>query len=78
MTSDLDQEDKVLGETERGQYVRLCIEINMRKSLISKVKVRKIVYKVEYEGLNIICFNCGTYGHFEEDCLYLSDQGKKN
>lgn len=24
--------------------------------------------KLEYEGLNLICFNCGVYGHNKEEC----------
>lgn len=24
--------------------------------------------KIEYEGLYLVCFKCGTYGHMEEAC----------
>lgn len=31
-------------------------------------------YKVEYEGLNLICFRCGQYGHRKEECPMIDEQ----
>ncbi|CAN1136492.1 hypothetical protein LINPERHAP2_LOCUS9487 [Linum perenne] len=30
------------------------------------------VRRVEYEGLHVICFNCGIYGHNKDDCPSLA------
>lgn len=49
-----------LSETERGQFVRIYVEIDLDKTLLPKVRVRKSLYKVEYEGLPLICLNVGN------------------
>lgn len=54
--------------TERGQFARICVEVDLRKPLLAKVRVRKSFYNVEYEGLPLICFDCGRYGHWMEHC----------
>ncbi|KAJ1422008.1 Zinc finger, CCHC-type [Sesbania bispinosa] len=33
------------------------------------------IYKVEYDGLHLICFHCGRYGHRREACPTLSSTG---
>lgn len=54
--------------TERGQFARICVEVDLRKALLPIVRVRKTWYKVEYEGLPLICFECGRFGHRLEQC----------
>lgn len=54
--------------TERGQFARLCVEVDLRKTLVPKVRIRKKEYPVEYEGLPLICFECGRFGHRKEQC----------
>lgn len=55
-----------LGETARGKFARICVEVNLKMTLVPVVRVRKSLYKVEYEGLPLICFGCGKYGHHQE------------
>lgn len=43
-------------------------EVDLRKPLLPIVRVKKTFYKVEYEGLPLICFECGRYGHRLEQC----------
>lgn len=35
-------------------------------------------YKVEYEGLHLLCLSCGKYGHFPKNCPHkkYDDQDK--
>lgn len=54
--------------TERAQFARICVEVDLRKPLLAKVRVRKTFYNVEYEGLPLICFECGRFGHRLEHC----------
>lgn len=41
-------------------------------------------FKVEYEGLHLLCLQCGKYGHFSEVCETqmevetIKEGGKKN
>lgn len=46
----------------------LCVEVDMNKPLLSKFKLRRIVYQIQYEGLHLICFECGKYDHSTEYC----------
>lgn len=55
---------------ERGKYARICVELDLQKKLISRVIAANSVYNVVYEGLNVICFSCGRYGHRREYCPY--------
>ncbi|CAL1392335.1 unnamed protein product [Linum trigynum] len=52
----------------RGNYARICVEIDLRKRLVSKYRIKRRVRRVEYEGLHTVCFGCGCYGHFEYSC----------
>ncbi|XP_061356962.1 uncharacterized protein LOC133301348 [Gastrolobium bilobum] len=60
-----------LGEdliTERARFARICVEVDLRKSFLSKFVVGSKVYPVGYEGLHLICFKCGMYGHRKDQC----------
>ncbi|KAJ1395323.1 Zinc finger, CCHC-type [Sesbania bispinosa] len=54
--------------TERGKFARLCIEVDLRRSLVSQFELLGRTYSVEYEGLYLICFSCGKYGHRADGC----------
>ncbi|CAN1171382.1 hypothetical protein LINPERHAP2_LOCUS29527 [Linum perenne] len=61
----------------RGNYARLCVEIDLNKPLISKYRLRRRVRRVEYEGLHEICFLCGKYGHGKDACPKLRAQDEE-
>ncbi|XP_019181601.1 PREDICTED: uncharacterized protein LOC109176602 [Ipomoea nil] len=52
----------------RGKFARVCVEIDISKPLRSKFTLADEVYPVEYEGIHMICFKCGLYGHKKELC----------
>lgn len=52
----------------RGKYARTCMEIDLSKPLIPFLLILGCKKKVEYEGLHLICFECGKYGHRLDDC----------
>lgn len=54
--------------TERGKFVRVCIEVDLQKTLAAKFELNGREYRVEYEGLHLICFTCGCYGHRRDQC----------
>ena len=35
--------------------------------------MRKRIRHIEYEGIHLVCFDCGKYGHWKEEC-----EGKLN
>jgi hypothetical protein len=53
---------------ERGRFARICVEIDLTKPVVGKVWINGHWYKVQYEGLHIICAACGCYGHITRNC----------
>lgn len=51
--------DKTTSNAEKGQFTRLIVEIDLTKPLLSKFWLKGRIWKVQYEGLQLICFNCG-------------------
>ncbi|CAN1837374.1 hypothetical protein LINPERHAP1_LOCUS35081 [Linum perenne] len=51
----------------RGNFARICVEVDISKPLVSKYRLRRRVRRIEYEGLHTICFSCGCYGHQQEN-----------
>ncbi|XVE98093.1 hypothetical protein REPUB_Repub03eG0075700 [Reevesia pubescens] len=53
----------------RGKYARLCVELDLTKPLVPRLHIGGRWQKVEYEGLGMVCFHCGCFGHSKEQCL---------
>ncbi|XVF04467.1 hypothetical protein REPUB_Repub05bG0085400 [Reevesia pubescens] len=51
--------DKHTEEAIRSCYARVCVELDLTKPLLSKIKVGKLLLSVEYEGINLLCFHYG-------------------
>ncbi|XP_019177873.1 PREDICTED: uncharacterized protein LOC109173071 [Ipomoea nil] len=51
-----------------GKFARVCVEIDITKPLLSKFVLHFMDWPIEYEGINLICFKCGIYGHHQEQC----------
>ncbi|KAJ1402474.1 hypothetical protein SESBI_28010 [Sesbania bispinosa] len=60
--------------TERAKFARLCIEVDLRKVLVSTFQLNGRIYKVEYEVLHLVCFHCGWYRHGKDVCPLLQAQ----
>lgn len=54
----------------RGNYVRIYMEVDLTKPLLAKFKLQRRVRRIMYEGLHLICFHCGQYGHKQKTCPY--------
>lgn len=62
---------KVDGTTiliSRGKFARVCVEIDITKPLLSKYTLGEMKWSIEYEGIHLVYFNCGIYGHKQEQC----------
>ncbi|XP_019178357.1 PREDICTED: uncharacterized protein LOC109173571 [Ipomoea nil] len=62
------RDDQATSLVSRGKFTRICIEIDMRKPLISKFTYKEKVRQVAYEGIHLVCFSCGLYGHAKDAC----------
>ena len=60
--------DSTTENVERGQYTRMCVEVDLTKPLLSKFRLNGKVWGIQYEGLKMICFHCGRQGHKEDNC----------
>ncbi|CAN0898841.1 hypothetical protein LINGRAHAP2_LOCUS19938 [Linum grandiflorum] len=54
--------DRATEEGARTKYARVCVEIDLTKSLLSKFKIEGKRYFIGYEGLNDLCNICGRFG----------------
>ncbi|XP_061351250.1 uncharacterized protein LOC133296307 [Gastrolobium bilobum] len=52
----------------RGKFARICVEVDLTKPLKAKYLIEGRYKQVEYEGLHLICYSCGKYGHRAESC----------
>lgn len=48
---------------QKGHVCMLVYGFGLRKFLVLKFFFNNSNYKVEYEGINLICFQCGRFGH---------------
>jgi len=53
---------------ERGKFAIVCVEIDLTMLVVGKIWVNGHWYKVQYEGLHLICTCCGCYGHLGRNC----------
>jgi hypothetical protein len=53
---------------ERGKYARICVEVDLTSPLLAMFMIKGRKYNVEYEGLHLLCTNCGRFGHYCEGC----------
>lgn len=56
---------------ERGKFARVCVEIDLTLPVVGKIWVNGHWYKVQYEGLHLICTSCGCYGHLGRNCSVM-------
>lgn len=69
--------DTTTAKAARGKFIRMCVEIDLSKPLLSKFWLKGKVWKIQYEGLRLICYNCGKINHKEEDCPDLDANKEK-
>ncbi|OMP00874.1 Endonuclease/exonuclease/phosphatase [Corchorus olitorius] len=52
----------------RGWYARICIQVDLDRPLLSRVKIGQHKQKVLYESISGLCFGCGCLGHKISNC----------
>lgn len=64
-------------ERTRAKFARLFMEIDLSKPLISKFRMRRRIWRLEYEGMHLVYFYCDKYGHKMESCLSKIQEKRK-
>ncbi|XP_031097172.1 uncharacterized protein LOC116001433 [Ipomoea triloba] len=61
-----------------GKFARVCVELDLSRRLLSKFTLEGEVVPIEYEGIQMVCFKCGMYGHKKDQCggQNLNEEGK--
>ncbi|KAI3989506.1 hypothetical protein MKX01_022781 [Papaver californicum] len=52
----------------RDKFSIVCVEVTNDKPLLPFVRIGSIKQKIEYEGVNMICFHYGKMSHKKEKC----------
>ncbi|XP_024046752.1 uncharacterized protein LOC112101069 [Citrus clementina] len=63
---------------ERGKFARIAVRISLSQPLLSRFNIDGKIQKVEYEGLPIICYQCGKYGHNSIVCQSKQKMNEAN
>ncbi|XP_021724672.1 uncharacterized protein LOC110691991 [Chenopodium quinoa] len=58
--------DKSTAYAERGQFTRLSVEIDLSKPLLAKFWLKGRIWRIQYEGIKMLCYKCGRLGHVED------------
>ncbi|XP_052192515.1 uncharacterized protein LOC127801414 isoform X14 [Diospyros lotus] len=54
------------------KYARLCILIDLGKPVIPMIEIGGALQPIQYEGLHLLCYTCGRYGHRQHHCHHLA------
>ncbi|XP_031124258.1 uncharacterized protein LOC116026974 [Ipomoea triloba] len=60
--------DHTTSLVSRGKFARVCMEVDITQPLISRFTLEEKVWPVAYEGMHLVCFSCGLYGHRQDCC----------
>jgi hypothetical protein len=52
----------------KGRFARLCIQLDLDKPLVKTVRMGRVRQAVVYEGIGLLCFNCGRIRHKLDRC----------
>lgn len=70
--------DQNTTQASQGQFTRISVEIDLSKPLISKFWLKGRIWRVQYEGIRLICFICRKLGHNEDECIQFNYQKGDN
>ena len=62
----------------KGRFARICVEVDLNKPLLPAILINGVEKKIVYEGLHMIWFACGRYGHETEKCFHKSQNLNQN
>lgn len=70
--------DNYTASGSKGNYARLCVQVDLEKPLINLMRFGKCRQSVLYEGISVLCFSCGRLGHTQDKCCYSIKQSERS
>lgn len=67
------QVDYATDKVTKARYARVCVEIDLRNPLVTRIWVGGFWKPVVYENITSLCFKCGKIGHVLEKCERFKD-----
>ena len=61
---------------ERGNYVRVCVEVDLAAPVKKRAWIQDHWHEVEFESLHLIYSSCHRYGHVARECTRLEVSGR--
>ncbi|KAI9114369.1 hypothetical protein K1719_014597 [Acacia pycnantha] len=61
----------------RGKFARMCVELDLTKSLIPEFNVEGQIISVVYESLGELCHHCGRVEHSKGKCGIVQQRDKE-
>ncbi|KAI9119124.1 hypothetical protein K1719_009799 [Acacia pycnantha] len=68
--------DRSTSVYDKCEFARICVEVDLQKPLLSAFTTFGEAKQLVYEGLHLVCFDCGLYGHVQEQCPNRSNVEK--
>ncbi|KAI9121075.1 hypothetical protein K1719_008108 [Acacia pycnantha] len=68
--------DRTTAFSEKGGFARMCVEVDLQKPLLPGFSHFGEERRFKYEGLHLVCFTCGRYGHRMDQCT-VTTQSKE-
>lgn len=60
-----------------ARFAKVCVEVDLTKPLVARFNLDHKWFYVEYEGIHLICYACGMYGHRTETCAVTLPENKE-
>ncbi|KAI9117152.1 hypothetical protein K1719_011318 [Acacia pycnantha] len=63
---------------DKGAFARICVEIDLQRPLLPAFMVFGETKQLVYEGLHLVCFGCGLYGHDQKACPNSMEEDRRD
>lgn len=55
--------DSTTLQASRGRFACVCVEVDLCYPLESAYHLKRRSWKLQYKGLQVVCYKCGCYDH---------------
>lgn len=70
--------DSNTAQQVRGKFARVYMELDLDNPLVAQYRLNGKLMAIKYEGMHLICFRYGKYGHDKDACPLQMNMGPKH